>query len=472
MVSRAWLIVAVLSLCSSAGAEDKVLFDFEDYAAVKDWAPLAIEGSKLPGAKEPAAKMELTTEGATSGKRALKVTFDGGVWPTITTTAVPVSENWVVLKFQAFKADVTVSRTCLVGFRVLMENRKRDDGHTWAVTLLCKPGRNEISQALGGWWTGMTGPSADGKNPGDGKITGIDFFMYCPHPGESVLVDNIRITADRLPQDKRTTSFKVLGTDLVVKDVTDLGKKLKDQWKAPVEKPIDAVEAEFKAKLDALKAAHPKAVLAILRDGEKGFDPAVPDKVFKGWSMRYMNSHGPDSNIVARASNSKGWGAIEVFMRHRSPMMRVDLSSIPAGAEVLAAELVLTRNGPVDPAKSGCFKPNMFAAEAANRPWVDAEVNAYEYAKDKFWKTVGGMIPESYEGDDPDFLPLFIAHGPSTGVVNTWDFTDAVKLWTSGKQPNCGFFMHGDAVDLVMTFSPEAKEVTQRPTVMVIYEPK
>ena len=123
MMSRAGLIVAAMFLCSSAGAEDKVLFDFEDDAAVKDWAPLAIEGMKVPGAKEPAAKLELSTEGATSGKRALKVTFEGGRWPTVTTAAAPVAENWIALKFQTFKADVTVSRPCLVGFRVLMENR-------------------------------------------------------------------------------------------------------------------------------------------------------------------------------------------------------------------------------------------------------------------------------------------------------------------------------------------------------------
>ena len=193
----------------AASLGGKVLFDFESEDDVKAWSPLAIEGSKLPGAKEPAAKLDLSAEGATSGKRALKVTFDGGTWPTITTAAVPVAENWVALKFQTFKADVTVSRPCLVGFRVLMENRKRDNGYTWAVTKICRPGKNELAQALGGWWTGMEAPSSDGKKPGDGKITGLDFFMYDPHPGESVFVDNVRITTDRLPADKRPVSFKV-----------------------------------------------------------------------------------------------------------------------------------------------------------------------------------------------------------------------------------------------------------------------
>jgi hypothetical protein len=457
--------VLVLGVQGAARAEDKVLFDFEDAAALKDWSALALdEKSKLPGAHEPAAKWELSTEGATSGKQALKITFDGGKWPTLTTTAVPLAENWVAQKFQTFKADVTVTRPCLVGFRVLMEDRKRDNGYPWALTVICKPGKNEFCATLGGWWTGM--------EPKDGQVTGLDIFMYNPHKGESILVDNIRLGTDRPAAAPKPVEFKVLGTDLTVTGVADLLKKLKNQWKPPVEKPIDEVEAEFRAQLDELKKTHPKAVLAIFRDGEKGWDPANPDKAYEGWMMRHINSHGPDSAIEGRASNSKGWGWLECFMRHRSLILQADFSSIPKGSEILASRLILTRNGPVDPAKSGCFKANMWVAEPCNRPWVETEVNAYQYANDKFWKTVGAMYPESYEGDDPDFWPVYIAHGPSTGVVNVWDFTDAMKFWLDGKHVNHGFFIHGDSTDLIGTVTCEAKEIKQRPTIMVVYEPK
>ena len=33
----------------------------------------------------------------------------------------------------------------------------------------------------------------------------------------------------------------------------------------------------------------------------------------------------------------------EVFMRHRSPLMRVELSSIPKGSKILAAQLAIVR---------------------------------------------------------------------------------------------------------------------------------
>ncbi len=468
-VKRMALVLVALVAVSvgTVHAEDKVIFDFEGDGDAASWAPLSIEGSKLPGAVEPAAKVELAAEGATSGKRALKITFDGGRWPTVTTTAVPLTENWVAQKLVTFKADVTVPRVCLVGIRVLMENRKRDNGYTWVVTKICQPGKNELVQALGGWWTGMTVE--------DGKVTGLDVFMYDPQKGESIAVDNIRLTTDRLRAAAgRPVRVQILGTDLNVLNLNDLARQLRDKWQQPVDKPIEQVEADFRAQFDELKKTHPKAVFAVFREGDKGFDPAAANKVYKGWKVRHINSHGPDCAIVERAQNIKGWGTLEAFMRHRSLILQADLSSIPKGSDILAAKLILTRAGApgAKDSERTPFKPNMWVAEPVNRPWVEAEVNAFEYAKDKFWKSVGAMSAESYEGDDPDFVPAYIAHGPSTGVVNVWDFTDAVKWFTDGKHPNYGFFFHGDSTDYIMAFTAEAKDVPKRPAVLVIYEPK
>ena len=87
-----------------------------------------------------------------------------------------------------------------------------------------------------------------------------------------------------------------------------------------------------------------RAILAILRDGEKGYDPAHPDKVYAGWKDAYWSSHGPDGMTLERTDNIGKQGSHEVFMRHRSPLMRVDLASIPKGSEILAARLVVIRN--------------------------------------------------------------------------------------------------------------------------------
>jgi hypothetical protein len=148
-------------------------------------------------------------------------------------------------------------------------------------------------------------------------------------------------------------------------------------------------------------------------------------------------------------------------------LMRVDGASIPVGSNILAARLLIVRAA--DPAKEHSpLKPNMWVAEACNRPWEEHEVNAYEYARGKLWQAVGGM----HWGDDPDFLPLYLAHGPSHRGCCTWDFTDAVRFWTDGKHANHGFMLHGDSKDWFRAWFREAPKVQDRPAVLVIYEPK
>ncbi len=154
-------------------------------------------------------------------------------------------------------------------------------------------------------------------------------------------------------------------------------------------------------------------------------------------------------------------------MRHRSPLMRVDLASIPRGATILSAELVIvSRPRPSDSDRTP-EKPNVWVAEACNRDWQENEVNAYQYAQDKFWRAIGGMD----WGADADFLPLYLAYGPSQGAVNHWDFTQAVRYWTEG-QPNYGFMLHGDSTDWIGgAHSREAEKIEDRPALWVIYDP-
>lgn len=110
----------------------------------------------------------------------------------------------------------------------------------------------------------------------------------------------------------------------------------------------------------------------------------------------------------------------------------------------------------------------MSVVEPCNRPWEEHEVNAFQYAKDKFWKQVGGF----HWADDPDFLPVFLAYGPGRGKVNWWDFTQAIRFWTSGEHPNHGFMLHGDSHDYMTGYTREAKDIKNRPAVLVIYDPK
>jgi hypothetical protein len=149
--------------------------------------------------------------------------------------------------------------------------------------------------------------------------------------------------------------------------------------------------------------------------------------------------------------------------------MRVDLSSIPAGSEILAARLMIVRAGNNIPDNHNPRKmPTMWVVEPCNRPWNEYEVNAFEYARDKFWHEIGGF----HWGADPDFLPIFLAHGPGQGKVNSWDFTEAVRFWTRRQHPNHGFMLHGDSHDYMIACTREATDTKNRPAVLVIYQPK
>jgi hypothetical protein len=172
---------------------------------------------------------------------------------------------------------------------------------------------------------------------------------------------------------------------------------------------------------------------------------------------------------VASLKNVGHAETMEVTFRLRPAMMRVDLSSIPAGARVLSAKLLLVRSRALG--KDWDAKPTMFVAEPCNRPWQEFEMDSFRYAKDKFWKEAWGM---SWNGDDPDFFPLFLAHGPSQGTASSWDFTQAVDYWTSGRHPNHGFVMYSANryVDYLWVHTRKAKSVANRPTLFVIYEPK
>jgi hypothetical protein len=462
------LVLAAVPASASSAADapaEKVVYDFEDPAGIKAWSNLVPPGA---ADKEPPVKVEQSADHATAGKHSLKLTFAGGHWPTVATEGV--SQDW--LAYKTFKVDVTASRSCVVGFTLLQEKSRRGDGweaviSRWTTTAFLKPGRNAVVASL-------LSPNDYAVHPKWGKVVRFEIFMYDPHDGESIFVDNVRLGNDKLP-DRDKVKIAIRGTDWTVSGGSvdgcrELARNLAPAWNPPPVVTIDQVEEEFRQKYAELKKRYPKAVLAVLRDGEKGSDPSNPDHVYAGWKDAYWSSHGPDTAFAERARNRGRDGSHEIFMRHRSPLMRADLASIPAGSNVLAARLMVVKTSDKvsddhDPGR----RPTMWVVEPCNRPWDEYEVNAFQYAKDKFWKDVGG----TNAGDDPDFLPVFLAYGPGRpGRVATWDFVQAVRFWTDGKHANHGFMLHGDSTDYMVAHTREAADVRNRPALLVVYVPK
>ena len=349
---------------NEAPEETIVMFDFEGPGDAANWSNVQLSDSK---AQEPPVKIELASDNATSGKQALKLTFAGagvgagGHFPAVGTDKIPTAD-WS--RFKSFRADVTSSGPGILVFRTLGKDDKDKPVNNDKIVRL-EPGKNEVTDNL------------RDVNQKKVNIVGFQIFAYNPADGASVTIDNIRLSTypatttsafrqlvpvgpDTKPGSLGTTfpvvpgKIKVLGTDLEVDNPTDLATKLKDKWVAPNDKTAAQVEVDFKARFDELKKDHPNAVMSILRRGQKGFDPKNPEAVYDGFADAYINGHDPNF-IMSGISPRGGSSTSEIFMRHRCTLYRADLSSIPKGANILAAQLVLCRAGE---------KPNPAKADA------------------------------------------------------------------------------------------------------------
>lgn len=459
--------------------ETVVIFDFEGPGDAANWSNVQLSDDK---AQEPPVKIELASDNATSGKQALKLTFAGagGHFPAVGTDKIPTAD-WS--RFKSFRADVTSSATGILVFRTLGKDDQDKPVNNDKIVRL-QSGKNEVVDNL------------RDVNQKKVNIVGFQIFAYNPADAASVTIDNIRLStypatttsafrqAVPLGPDAKQENLapaypvvpnkvKVLGTNLEVDNPTDLATKLKDKWVAPNDKTAAQVEADFRARYDELKKDHPNAVMSILRRGQQGFDPKNPEAVYDGFTDCYINGHDPNyimSGIGPRGDASTA----EIFMRHRCTLYRADLSSIPKAANILAAQLVLCRAGEKpDPTKVNVwsvYKQTCFVAEFCNRPWIESEVNSYEYAKGKLWNESNGR---NWTGPDPDFDPVFIAFGQSQQNLGVWDFTAPVMLWTTGRHENQGFTIYSvfpDFMDYFLAHTSETKNPQDRPTLMVIYE--
>lgn len=468
----------VLLACATLQADEKVLFDFTAPDSASHW-----KAHRLPQlvAPEPEPSVEHVPASATN-PASLKITFAGGVWPTVATTTIPVTGNWK--EFQSIRLDLTVDRPCVAYLRIHQTkvNERNELAH-WETTLMLQKGRNEVARTI------RRGLGRTVLDPGNGDVTQFIIGMYRPDSGQTLNVGPVRLSTD-WPDPRETgwysphnhdgysvavareyqrtgklTRFRVLGTDREVADLPELAAQLKDQWKVPEPATIAQIETAFRLEYERLKRSHPRARLLVLRDGERGWNESNPEQAYSGWKMVYVNCHGPDGPNGGREKTPELGETVESFMRHRGVLMQADFSMIPTRAKILASRFVVTRAVAND--LKPADKPNMWVVEPCHRDWDPTAANCYFYATQKQWKAVSGL----HYGEDPDFWPVFAAHGPSGGgPISSWDFTAAMKFWVEEGHINHGFFLHG-LNDYARIYTQRAKEIDKRPALLVVYEP-
>ena len=193
------LVLAEAAPPAAPAVKEKVLFNFENPDDLKTWSNLELPDARE---KEPVpVKLQLSDEHAASGKyRSLKLTFGRG-----TGRPSPQRRCWTTGPFyQTFRADVTVDRPCVIGFTALQEKSSRGGDwdasvSRWTKTALLRKGINHVAGIV-------PGPNDYSINAKWGKVVRFEIFLYRPHDGESVFVDNIRLTTEKLPALPRRTS--------------------------------------------------------------------------------------------------------------------------------------------------------------------------------------------------------------------------------------------------------------------------
>lgn len=184
MLSKITVIGIMILLQNVLHAEEiKVLFDFEDEKSLKEWE--VTEGGKL----------ELTTDNATKGKKALKVSLPQAEYPGIK-LKIPKGKYLDLSRYDYLKIDMFVVHEEGINFEIRIDDDKSNsDGEgawvTWcSINKVAKPEKNEIEVDL----TSLT-TNDRGRVVNLDKFTNVVIFMLSKSSSEpqTIYIDNIRV---------------------------------------------------------------------------------------------------------------------------------------------------------------------------------------------------------------------------------------------------------------------------------------
>jgi len=186
----------------------------------------------------------------------------------------------------------------------------------------------------------------------------------------------------------------------------------------------------------------------------------------------HLNSESPDRNYGAEQ-------ILRLFTGKYQPLLRFDLSGLPAGTRVVP--WFDTVSGALKPGATlslyqlpgGSNSPASINVHLVTHSWVEGTQFGDSPASGATWNTYDGVNPWSSPGVGYAAVPVATAvHSTSLGWKD-WDVTDAVAGWLSGVDPNQGLWIvdAGDNIWNTSYASSEGSDATQRPKLTLNYLP-
>jgi len=192
------------------------------------------------------------------------------------------------------------------------------------------------------------------------------------------------------------------------------------------------------------------ATTVVLQQGLNGY---------QGTDDSFLDSWYPDTNY------GPVWSAVVRSGGVKRPVIRFDLSTIPAGATVSNATLELFSDNTYGSAGT----PLTVAAHVLRRLWQENQATWHQAAGGQNWGTPGA---DNIVSDRSDVV-VAAATVSALGTWYTWDVTAAVQGWVADRNSNKGLILIGssDQTTEFRFFSSEYGSTnTFRPKLTISYE--
>lgn len=152
------------------------------------------------------------------------------------------------------------------------------------------------------------------------------------------------------------------------------------------------------------------------------------------------------------------------------PLIKFDLSAIPAGSEITAATLSLYQE---TTGSVGSSPPNpVYNLHRVTRAWVEGTKMGTQTADGATWNSTDGSAAWTTPGGD--FDPAVAATAPAAATLEwrTWDVGALVANWVNGAYPNHGMLVDGVGTISTLGFaSSDNGTAANRPKLEVSFLP-